>query len=114
MNILVTCGVSYASDLARVNEIALETARKVVAENPDAVKSEAPWFGFDRFGDSNVEFWLFLQARDRIGSFVVTNELIKQLHARFGEEGIEINYPVRKLVYDGPPAPDPAAGPATP
>lgn len=109
MNILVTCGVSYASDLARVNDLALEAAREVIAANPEAVKDEAPWFGFDRFGDSNVEFWLFLQARDRIGSFIVTNELIKHLHARFAEAGIEINYPVRKLVYDGPPPTELAA-----
>jgi hypothetical protein len=38
---------------------------------------------------------------------VVTNALIKRLQARFKVEGIEINYPVRKLVYDtqGPPVP---------
>ncbi|MCH7752759.1 MAG: hypothetical protein IH898_11470 [Planctomycetes bacterium] len=34
-----------------------------------------------------------------------TNELIKRLQARFAAEGIEINYPVRKLVYDGAPPP---------
>ena len=39
---------------------------------------------------------------------MLKSELIKRLHKRFGEEGIEINYPVRKLVYptannDGPP-----------
>ena len=34
----------------------------------------------------------------RVGSFVVTHELTKRLHGRFNQEGIEINYPVRKLV----------------
>lgn len=106
MNILVSCGVSYDSDLARVNEVALEVAKQVIGDNTAAVKTEEPWFGFDRFGDSNIDFWVFVQARDRLGSFIVTNELIKQLHARFREEGIEINYPVRKVVYEGgtPPA----------
>ena len=41
---------------------------------------------------------LLLQAADRGGSFVVRHELIKRLHERFIQEGIEINYPVRKLV----------------
>ncbi len=106
MNILLYCGVSYDCDLARVNEVALEVVRQVIAANDEADKSAEPWFGFERFGDSNVEFWVFLQARDRIGSFVVTNDLVKRLHARFREEGIEINYPVRKVVYDAPPPPN--------
>ena len=65
-----------------------------------------PWFGFDEFGDSNIGFWVLMQAKTRIGSFVVTNELIKQLHARFAKEQIEINYPVRKLVYPSAPQGD--------
>ena len=99
LNILVTCGVSYDSDLALVERVSLEVAREVLKEVPGAVNTEDPWFGYDSFGDSNIGFWIFLQAEDRIGSFVVTNELIKRLHARFASESIEINYPVRKLVY---------------
>ena len=99
MNVLITCGVSYDSDLAKVEQVGLEVANEVREEISEAVKSMDPWFGFDQFGDSNIGFWIFLQAKDRIGSFVVTNELIKRLHARFAKEGIEINYPVRKLVF---------------
>ena len=98
LNVIVTCGVSYSSDLQRVEAAALAVCKEVVATNPEAMQEMEPWFGFDSFGDSNVNFWVFLQARDRIGSFILTNDLIKRLHARFGQEGIEINYPVRKLV----------------
>ena len=99
LNILVSGGVSYASDLQQVEEVSLDEARSVIADNVEAVKSMEPWFGFDSFGDSNVNFWIFLQATDRVGSFVVSNDLIKRLHARFAAEGIEINYPVRKIVF---------------
>ena len=108
MSILVTCGVSYDSDLEQVNRVALEVARETILANPDAVQGEEPWFGFDRFGDSNVDFWIFLRATSYAGSFVVTSDLIKRLHARFLQDGIEINYPVRKLVYDAPAPPGPA------
>mgnify|MGYP000589700890 CR=1 FL=1 len=66
-----------------------------------------PFFGFSAFGDSNIDFFVFFQATDRLGSFVVKSEVIKRIHERFNEEGIEINYPVRKMVYDagGPPVP---------
>ena len=100
INIMVTCGVSYSSDLDHVERVALDVAQEVIDDVSASVKNMQPYFGFDEFGDSNVNFWIFLQAEDRGGSFVVKNQLIKRLHARFAAEGIEINYPVRKLVYD--------------
>ena len=107
LNILIYGGVSYASDLQKVEDVSLDVTRSVIADNDEAVKSMDPWFGFDSFGDSNINFWIFLQATDRVGSFVVTNDLIKRLHARFAAEGIEINYPVRKIVFgEEPPSDD--------
>ncbi len=103
LNILVYGGVSYASDLQHVEDVSLDVTRSVIADNDEAVKSMDPWFGYDSFGDSNINFWIFLQATDRVGSFVVTNDLIKRLHARFAAEGIEINYPVRKIVFGEEP-----------
>jgi small-conductance mechanosensitive channel len=107
INIMVTSGVSYDSDLQKVEDVSIEVGRHLIEGSADAVKTTDAFFGFDSFGDSNIGFWVFLQARDRWGSFVLTNELIKRLQARFLAEGIEINYPVRKLVYDpsGPPVP---------
>jgi small-conductance mechanosensitive channel len=101
MNLLVTSGVSYSSDLQKVEEVSLEVANQIIQEMPQASKVVDAYFGYEKFGDSNIEFWIYLQAKDRFGSFVVTNELIKRLHARFTAEGIEINYPVRKIVYEG-------------
>lgn len=102
VNVIVTCGVSYDSDLELVERVSLEVAREIISSTPEATIEMDPWFGFDKFGDSNIDFWIFLQAQDRVGSFVVTSQLIKKLHARFLLEGIEINYPVRKLVGDLP------------
>ena len=98
MNVIVTCGVSYDADLERVENLVMQVAQQVIDESPDAVKENPPYFGFSEFGDSNIDFWVFLQARDRWGTFTVTNDLIKRIHARFKEEDIEINYPMRKLV----------------
>ena len=107
IGVIVSSGVSYDSDLAHVERVALEVAREVVADVPGSIKDFQPWFGYEQFGDSNIDFWVWLEAEDRVASFVLKSELIKRLHKRFGEEGIEINYPVRKLVYadsnDGPP-----------
>ena len=98
MNVVVTCGVSYESNLHQVQKIALEEANALIQESDDAITDTTPFFGFSNFGDSNIDFFIFLQAVDRSGTFKVKSELIKRIHTRFTAENIEINYPVRKLL----------------
>ena len=98
VTILVPCGVSYESDLEKVERVSLEVANGVRDDLEEAVDDFDPLVRFSDFGESNIDFNVIMQANDRLGSFVVKHELIKRLHSRFREEGIEINYPVRKLV----------------
>jgi len=100
LGVIVNAGVSYSSDLAHVESVALEVAREVIQDLDETVKTFEPWFGYEEFGESNINFWVWLQAKDRVASFRVKSELIKRLKVRFDQEGIEINYPVRKLTYE--------------
>ena len=93
------CGVSYDNDLYRVEEICREVMDQVLENEPSAVKEFGGWFGFENFGDSNVNFWLFVQARDRLAGFELQTALIQRLHQRFRVEGIVINYPMRTLEF---------------
>ncbi len=99
VNVYLTCGVSYDSDLYMVERVCKEVMSESLEQDPDAVKEYGSYFGFDSFGDSNVNFWLFLQARDRLASFRLRTALMQRLHGRLGEEGIVINYPVRTLQF---------------
>ena len=110
MSVIVTSGVSYESDLVKVEKIALEVAAEVINDLDESVKNSEPWFGYDEFGDSNINFWVWLQATDRVASFKVKSELIKRLKSRFDAEGITINYPVRRLTYDKPDDGKPLTG----
>ncbi len=103
MNVIVTGGVSYSSDLQQVEDIVMEVANKIVVESEHAVTETEPRAGFSTFGDSNIDFWVFLQATDRAGSFQLKSQLIKEIHERFNEAGIVINYPIRHLVVDDVP-----------
>ncbi len=98
MTVIVACGVSYESDLKRVEEVVLEVANGVREDVEEAVDDFEPMIRFTDFGESNIDFVAVLQADDRAASFVVRHELIKRLHDRFNTEGIEINYPVRRVV----------------
>ena len=85
---MVACGVSYDSNLREVERVCLEIAGEVFEES-EAANTE--------FADSNINFRIIFQGVDRVAMFAIQHEIIMRLHARFKEEGIEINYPVRKL-----------------
>ncbi len=114
VGVMVNCGVSYSSDLAHVEDVALTVAKEVVQELDEAVKTSEPWFGYEEFGESNINFWIWLQATDRLASFRVKSELIKRLKTRFDKEGITINYPVRHLTFDRPKGTQPLFPPDSP
>ena len=106
VNVYLTCGVSYDSDLARVEEVCQEEMDKLLENDPRAVREYGAYFAYESFDDSNVTFYLFIQAQDRLASFEVQSELIRRVHRRFAEEGIVINYPMRTINFangSGPP-----------
>ena len=108
VNVYLTCGVSYSSNLALVEAVSIDVMNQVLDTTPYGVKEYGAYFGFENFGESNVDFWLFVQAKDRLASFELRSALINEVHRRFDEEGIVINYPVRSLQFpsDSPPQRD--------
>ena len=107
VNVYLTCGVAYESDLQQVETISKQVLDAVLHTHPGAVPEYGAYVGYESFGDSNIDLWLFIQAQDRLSSFEVQSEIIKQLHTRFNADGIVINYPVRTLRFadDTPPPP---------
>ncbi len=98
IGVMVEAGVSYSSDLEHVERVATEVAQQVIDDIPESDKDFAPWFGFEKFGDSNIDFWIWVQATDRVASFRMKSEIMKRLHTRFKLEGIDINYPMRHIL----------------
>ena len=109
VNLYLTCGVAYESDLQQVEAASMEVMQEVEREHQGVVPGYGVYFGYENFGESNIDFWLFMQAKNRLAGFEVQSELIKRLHARLTAEGIVINYPVRTLRFA-----DDAASPERP
>ena len=110
VNVYLTCGVAYESDLQQVETISKQVLDEVLHTHPGAVPEYGAYVGYASFGDSNIDLWLFIQAQDRLASFEVQSEIIKRLHTRFNADGIVINYPVRTLRFAddaNPPPPLP-------
>ena len=64
------------------------------------LKDFEPLFRYVEFGDSNINFFIWVSAKDRMATFKVRSELIKRLKARLDKEGIMINYPARLLTFE--------------
>ena len=107
----VNVGVSYDSDLEHVEAVTLEVARQVLRDVEGGVLEKPPLVLFHAFGDSSIDFEVRMMVSEFTSQGVVRHEFIKRLHRRFNEEGIQIPFPIRTLVFSSPL---PGAAPATP
>jgi len=106
ISVPVECGVSYRSDLDKVEAITREVILHIQQTTPEAEPSFSPIFRFHTFGDSNILFTVILRAREYEGSFNLKHVFIKALKKRFDMEGIEIAFPTRTIyMYSSEKAP---------
>jgi small-conductance mechanosensitive channel len=90
-------GVDYGCDLDRVEAVTLEVARGVMASVAGAIPGFEPRMRFHTFADSSINFTVWLRAKDYVSGMALKHEFIKQLHSRYGREGIGIPFPIRTI-----------------
>jgi small-conductance mechanosensitive channel len=95
--IYVRCGVHYDSDLEEVETVTLKLAAQAAAELEAADENFKPLFRYEEFAGSSINFCLVMRANDYFGRLSLTHEMIKRIHRRFDEKGINIPYPLRTL-----------------
>lgn len=97
--VIVECGVSYESDLEKVEKVTIEVAKEIQKEVKGAIKNFEPFIRYKRFGDSNIIFSVILRAEKPVDKYLITHEFIKKLKKRYDKEGIEISWPIRKIYF---------------
>lgn len=97
VTVRVEVGIAYDSNLDVVEKIVMETAMDVQNRAEGAVRNFIPVVRFREFGESSINMSIVMQAAEFTEQFRVKHDFIKQLHARFGEEGIEIPFPIRTI-----------------
>lgn len=90
-------GVDYGCDLEHVEAVTLETARGAMASVAGAITGFEPRMRFHTFGDSSIEFTIWLRAKDYVSGMALKHEFIKRLHSRYGREGIGLPFPTRTI-----------------
>ncbi|NET02866.1 MAG: mechanosensitive ion channel family protein [Sphaerospermopsis sp. SIO1G1] len=90
-------GVSYDSDLEFVEQITIEVAKEVMEEiAPELITSE-PYMRFHTFNDSSIDYTLYMRVSEFFDQRIGKHLLVKKLHKRYQQEGIQIPFPIRDI-----------------
>jgi small-conductance mechanosensitive channel len=95
--VLVPVGVSYDSDLERVERVTAAVGKEVMREVQGGVPAFEPFIRYNAFGDSSISFTVILRGREVVDQYLIRHEFIKRLHHRYRAEGIEIPFPQRTV-----------------
>jgi small-conductance mechanosensitive channel len=97
MDFKIEVGVSYESDLEKVEKITIDAAKKVQETCEGATKGFHPYVRYHTFADSNINFRVTLHINTYDDNRRVTHEFIKVLKKAYDKNKITINYPVRAV-----------------
>lgn len=97
LSVLVPIGVSYGSDLEKVERVTLEVARELMKTHPAGVPDFEPAIRYNAFGDFSINFNVILRCKQAGDRFLLVHDFLKSLYKRYREEGIEIPFPVRTV-----------------
>jgi len=97
MSVVIQVGVSYDSDLEKVEKVTIEVAKEVMREVPGGIPEFEPFIRYHTFGDSSINFSVILRCREFTDQYIIRHEFIKRLHKRYRQEGIVIPFPIRTI-----------------
>lgn len=97
MSVPVQVGVSYDSDLEKVERVTIEVAKEVMREVPGGIPEFEPFIRYHTFGDFSINFSVVMRCREFTDQYLIKHEFIKRLHKRYKQEGIVIPFPIRTI-----------------
>ena len=100
MSILIDVGVDYSSDLDHVEAVTKEVITEVMRTVPGGVADFDPVVRFNRFAEWSINFTAILRAQEYADQFLIKHEFVKRLRARYQAEGINIPFPVVRVLPD--------------
>ncbi|MFW5719606.1 MAG: mechanosensitive ion channel family protein [Candidatus Dojkabacteria bacterium] len=97
MAVLLDVGVSYGSDLEKVEYITISVAKEIMQKSQGGVPDFEPVIRFHTFGDFSIQFTVILRVQKFVDQYYVKHEFVKLLHKTYEKEGIEIPFPIRTV-----------------
>ncbi|MFV9504109.1 MAG: mechanosensitive ion channel family protein [Oscillochloridaceae bacterium umkhey_bin13] len=100
--VLVDLGVSYESDLVRVERLVIAVAEEVMEEVPGGISSFEPFIRYNVFSETSVRFTVIMRGQSFTDQFMIRHEFFKRLTARFANEGLPPPQPVQIINLEQP------------
>lgn len=97
MSLLVQVGVSYDSNLEKVEKVTIEVAKEVMREVDGGISEFDPFIRYHTFSDFSINFSVILRTKEYVNQYLIKHEFVKRLHKRFNKEGIVIPFPIRTV-----------------
>jgi potassium-dependent mechanosensitive channel len=94
----IPVGLAYGSNLQRAQKALLDAAR----DHPDVLGFPAPQVNFRGFGESGMNFELYVWVKDPPRQFKITSDLNYMIEESLRKEGLEIPFPQRDLHLRSP------------
>ncbi|MBO3459720.1 mechanosensitive ion channel family protein [Aetokthonos hydrillicola Thurmond2011] len=95
--LMISVGVGYDSDLEQVEQVTVEVAKEVMKEIAPELLENQPYIRFETFGDSSINFTLYMAINEFFDQRIARHLFIKKLHKRYQKEGIKIPFPIRDV-----------------
>lgn len=96
-NIRIPVGVSYNSDLEKVEKVTTSFANEFIKSHPDCNQDFEPIVRFQGFGDYSINLIIILAVKGPGARFKVIHDFVKKLYEVYKKEGIDIPFPIRKI-----------------
>jgi len=103
MACLIDVGVSYDSDLEKVEKVTIEVAKNTMKRLGIDIPGFEPFIRYNKFGDFSINFTVILRVKEFVDKYLLVHEFVKDLHRRYQEEGIVIPFPIRTVYMKGGP-----------
>jgi small-conductance mechanosensitive channel len=97
MAVLIEVGVSYDSNLQKVEKVTMEVGKEVMRKVEGGVPEFEPFIRYHTFDNSSINFTVILRAKEYVGQYLIKHEFIKRLHKRYNKEDIVIPFPIRTV-----------------
>jgi small-conductance mechanosensitive channel len=90
-------GVSYSSDVFKVRELLLQVVDNMSKNNKDVLTNPKPQVNFKEFGNSSLDFEIFVWIKDPYNSRAIKSDIRFEIFKIFEENNIEIPFPQTDL-----------------
>ncbi|MGP8215000.1 MAG: mechanosensitive ion channel family protein [Bacteroidia bacterium] len=97
LSVSLNIGVSYYSDLEKVERVTLEVTNAVLQEF--GVNTGDTIFRYKEFGNAAINCNISFTVKQLTQQYIIRHTLIKRIYKRYKEEGIVIPYPPVNTVY---------------